>query len=67
MMRALAMLMIDIGRGKSDVRAVTDALAGRDEHRSSRLAPPHGLCLIAVDYGETIGRRMAGKGEDWFR
>jgi len=68
MMRSLAMLMIEVGRGHSDVGAVPDALAGRGETRASRLAAPHGLCLIAVDYGETVGPfASARKGEDQFR
>lgn len=64
MMRCIAMLLIDVGRGSAGVDAVADALAGRDERRRSRLALPRGLCLVAVDYGETTGPfGPAGKGE----
>lgn len=66
MMRCIARLLIEVGRGRSDLGSVVAALGGRDARRRSLLALPHGLCLVAVDYGETSGPfASAGKGEDF--
>jgi tRNA pseudouridine38-40 synthase len=52
MVRALVGTLVDVGRGRrraGDVRAILEA---RDRARASDLAPPHGLCLWEVRYGD---------------
>lgn len=57
MMRRIAALLIDIGSGKAEHDAVKQALLKKDDRPRSRLVPAHGLCLMAVDYGEA-GRKI---------
>ncbi|HEV2810369.1 MAG TPA: tRNA pseudouridine(38-40) synthase TruA [Acidimicrobiales bacterium] len=51
MVRAVVGTMVEMGRGHKragDMRAILEA---RNRGRAGQLAPPHGLCLWAVDYG----------------
>jgi tRNA pseudouridine38-40 synthase len=52
MARAIVALVIDVGLGVADVATVRRMLERQDDRRRGRLAPPQGLCLVGVDYGE---------------
>ena len=43
-------LCVDIGRGRRAASDVLEILAARDRSASPPIAPPHGLCLMAVGY-----------------
>lgn len=55
MIRSLVGTLVDVGLGRKRAGDLLGILAGRDRARASRLAPPQGLCLWAVDYGEGPG------------
>jgi len=50
MIRSLVGTLVDVGLTRIHAGELTGILAGRDRSRAARLAPPHGLCLHAVDY-----------------
>jgi len=46
-------LLVEVGRGRRRVSDVTWLLQTGDRSRSGGvIAPPQGLCLLGVDYGE---------------
>jgi tRNA pseudouridine38-40 synthase len=52
MVRSLVGMLVQVGEGKRDpgeVPAIVDAL---DRAAAGPVAPPHGLCLVAVEYDE---------------
>jgi tRNA pseudouridine38-40 synthase len=57
MVRNLVGLLVEVGHGRREPDDVTRVLDARDRSAAGRTAPPHGLCLVRVDYG----------GEDPFR
>jgi len=50
MVRSIVGLCVDIGRGRRAASDVLEILAARDRSASPPIAPPHGLCLMAVGY-----------------
>ena len=50
MVRSLVGTLVDVGRGKTRAGELTGILAARSRAAASQPAPPHGLCLWAVDY-----------------
>ena len=52
MVRSLVGTLIHVGAGKIDPGAVPAILAGRDRGAAAPVAPPHGLCLVSVEYDE---------------
>lgn len=50
MVRSLVAFMVDIGRGKTKVSAMTEVLASKDRAGTAGVAPPHGLVLWQVGY-----------------
>jgi tRNA pseudouridine38-40 synthase len=50
MVRTLAGTLIEVGRGKMHPSDVCDILTCRDRQRAGPCAPPHGLCLVGVQY-----------------
>ena len=56
MVRSLAGTMLEVGAGKRAPDEVVHALAARDRSAAGPVAPPHGLCLVAVEYDEGWSR-----------
>ncbi len=50
MVRALAGLLLQVGRGRESPAGVREILAARDRARAPASLPPHGLFLWKVDY-----------------
>ena len=50
MVRNIAGLLIEVGRGARPPEAVERLLRGRDRRANAPTAPPEGLCLRAIDY-----------------
>ena len=55
MVRNLAGTLVDVGLGRRTSEDVARILAARDRRQAAATAPPHGLTLVAVDYGEGYG------------
>ena len=51
MVRSVVGTLTDVGRGRRRAADVVFMLRSGDRSRGVTLAPPHGLCLLAVDYG----------------
>jgi tRNA pseudouridine38-40 synthase len=53
MVRSIAGILVEVGRGRRTVADVAWLLQAGDRSRvGGVIAPPHGLCLVGVDYGE---------------
>ncbi|MBI4537639.1 MAG: tRNA pseudouridine(38-40) synthase TruA [candidate division NC10 bacterium] len=50
MVRILVGTMLEVGRGRKRPDAMGEILAGRDRRRAGKTVPPHGLCLVEVNY-----------------
>lgn len=50
MVRIIVGTLLDVGRGRRRPADVPEILASRDRRRAGKTAPPHGLCLVAVEY-----------------
>ncbi|MDA8074692.1 MAG: tRNA pseudouridine(38-40) synthase TruA [Actinomycetota bacterium] len=50
MVRSVVAVLVDAGRGRVNVATVVGLLAAGSRERSPQPAPPHGLCLVDVDY-----------------
>lgn len=50
MVRIVVGTLLEVGRGRRDPVEVEAALASRDRRRAGRTLPPHGLCLVEVQY-----------------
>jgi tRNA pseudouridine38-40 synthase len=48
-------VLVDVGRGRRRAADVVQMLRAADRSRAMTVAPPHGLCLVGVDYGEDGG------------
>jgi tRNA pseudouridine38-40 synthase len=52
MVRSIVGTLVEIGQGRHTPGEIMGMLRSGDRAQAGRLAPPHGLCLWAVDYGE---------------
>ncbi|HEY4376738.1 MAG TPA: tRNA pseudouridine(38-40) synthase TruA, partial [Acidimicrobiales bacterium] len=52
MVRAVVGTMVDVGRGRKHAGELTTIIRGRDRAAAGDLAPPHGLTLRLVRYGD---------------
>ena len=52
MVRNIAGSLIDVGCGEREVAWLADVLAQKDRTKAGTTAPPHGLYLVGVDYGD---------------
>jgi len=50
MVRIIVGTLVEVGLGRMAPKAVGEALEARDRRAAGRTAPPHGLCLLRVDY-----------------
>jgi len=51
MVRSVVAVLVDAGRGRANAATVVELLAAGSREGSPQPAPPHGLCLVGVDYG----------------
>jgi tRNA pseudouridine38-40 synthase len=56
MVRSIVGTLVDVGRGRHRAADVVWFLSSAQRAHGSNIAPPHGLCLMSVDYGEGGGR-----------
>lgn len=52
MVRSLAGSLVYVGEGRRSPDEIPAVLEGRDRSRAGPVAPPHGLCLVAVEYDD---------------
>lgn len=52
MVRIIAGTLVDVGIGRIRADSIPEILASRDRRQAGRTAPPEGLCLMSVAYGE---------------
>ncbi len=52
MVRSVVGTLAEVGRGRKRASDVTWMLGSGDRSEGANLAPPHGLCLLSVDYPE---------------
>lgn len=50
MVRIVVGTLLEVGRGRRRPPDVPEILASLDRRRAGKTAPPHGLCLVAVEY-----------------
>jgi tRNA pseudouridine38-40 synthase len=55
MVRAIVGSLIQVGEGSRNPDEMPRILAARDRAGAGPVAPPHGLCLVAVEYDEGWG------------
>ena len=52
MVRSLAGTLVEVGEGKRDPGSMPAILEAKDRGAAGQVAPPHGLCLVAVEYDQ---------------
>lgn len=52
MVRSLVGTLLYVGQGRLDPGEMPRVLAARDRSAAGRVAPPHGLCLVSVEYDD---------------
>lgn len=56
MVRSLVGTLLDVGRTKTPPDSVIEILQAGDRAAAGPVAPPHGLCLVAVEYDDGWSR-----------
>ena len=54
MVRNLVGVLVEVGRGEREADSVREVLAGRNRALAGVNAPPQGLSLVCVDYGDKL-------------
>jgi tRNA pseudouridine38-40 synthase len=52
MVRNIVGTLVEVGSGQRKAEEMPELLRLRDRARAAATAPPHGLCLTRVDYGD---------------
>ncbi len=52
MVRAIVGTLVEVGRGAEDQSWIAEVLAAKDRRAAGPTAPPHGLFMVRVEYGE---------------
>ena len=52
MVRSLVGTLVQVGEGKTSPSAMASILEAKDRAAAGPVAPPHGLCLVSVEYDE---------------
>jgi tRNA pseudouridine38-40 synthase len=60
MVRSIVGVLVEVGRGRMRPSDIPRLLASGNRQGAKVLAPPHGLCLIGVDYAASVGSGPAG-------
>ena len=53
MVRSLVASLVEVGRGKETAAGLMEQLRAASRHLMPDPAPPEGLCLVSVDYGDS--------------
>jgi tRNA pseudouridine38-40 synthase len=64
MVRAIVGTLLWVGRGKIDAATFEKIVDGNDRAMAGPSAPANGLCLVAVEYGETRERRELDEADE---
>lgn len=56
MVRSLVGTLLQVGEGRRSPDEMTPVLGARDRAAAGPVAPPHGLCLVSVEYDEGWSR-----------
>jgi tRNA pseudouridine38-40 synthase len=59
MVRSLIGTLVQVGQGKRSPDEIPTILGARDRSAAGPVAPPHGLCLVSVEYDEGWSRPPA--------
>jgi tRNA pseudouridine38-40 synthase len=54
MVRSMVGVLVDVGRGRRRAADVVALLRAGDRSHAMTVAPPHGLCLVGVDYPDAV-------------
>lgn len=52
MVRSLVGTLVEVGEGRKSPEELPGILGARDRSAAGRVAPPHGLCLVSVEYAD---------------
>ena len=52
MVRNIAGLLVDVGRGQIKLEDISGIIESKDRNKSGMGAPPQGLCLCYIQYSE---------------
>jgi tRNA pseudouridine38-40 synthase len=68
MVRSLVGTLLQVGQGRRSPDDVVAVLAARDRGAAGPVAPPHGLCLVAVEYDDgwsvPMSARLSARRDD---
>ncbi len=64
MVRAIVGTLLWVGRGKIDAATFQKIVAANDRAMAGPSAPPNGLCLIGVEYGERRERQELDEADE---
>jgi tRNA pseudouridine38-40 synthase len=62
MVRSIVGVLVEVGRGRMRPSDIPRLLASGNRQGAKVLAPPHGLCLIGVDYAASVGSGSGSAG-----
>jgi tRNA pseudouridine38-40 synthase len=62
MVRAIVGTLVEVGRAARGENWIAEVLRSKDRHAAGRTAPPQGLFLMHVKYGDRAGEGRAGQG-----